>query len=127
MGFTQNDMALMLGVSKRTVENRFAEFNLTRIERFSDIDDGSLDVYTKRIIAHFPRSGTVSDLSLDFAVHRTPVRKASRCLSGVKILILFRDEDYRRRACVTRNQGSKKKNTRFDQESRSGWEETKNN
>lgn len=51
-------MALMLGVSKRTVENRFAEFNMTRIERYSDIDDSSLDVYTKHIITLFPRSGT---------------------------------------------------------------------
>ena len=59
IGFTQNDMALMLGVSKRTVENRFAEFNMTRIDRYSDIDDSSLDVYTKHIITLFPRSGTV--------------------------------------------------------------------
>ena len=59
IGFTQNDIALMLGVSKRTVENRFAEFNMTHIERYSDIDDSSLDVYTKHIITLSPRSGTV--------------------------------------------------------------------
>lgn len=57
-GFTQNDMALMLGVSKRTVENRLAEYNMTNRQRFSDIDDQSLDAYVHRIIAHFPRSGT---------------------------------------------------------------------
>ena len=59
IGFTQNDTALMLEVSKRTVENRFAEFNMTRIERYSDIDDSSHDIYTKHIIMLFPRSGTV--------------------------------------------------------------------
>ena len=57
LGFSQSDMASMLGVSKRTVENRFAEFNLTRIERFSDMDDNTLDVYIERILKYFPRSG----------------------------------------------------------------------
>ena len=61
-GFAQHDMALMLSVSKRTVENRMAEFNLTNENRFSDIDDSSLDAYTERIIGTFPRSGTVSAL-----------------------------------------------------------------
>lgn len=56
-GFTQHDMALMLGVSKRTIENRFSEFNLTNRRRFSDIDDQSLDVHVQRIVSHFPRSG----------------------------------------------------------------------
>ncbi len=50
-------MASMLGVSNRTVENRFAEFNLTRIERFSDMDDNTLDVYIERILKYFPGSG----------------------------------------------------------------------
>ena len=59
-GFTQSDMALMLGVSKRTVENRMAEFHLTNQNRFSDIDDGSLDVHTQHIIGIFPRSGNES-------------------------------------------------------------------
>ena len=56
LGFNQNDMVLMLGVSKRTVENRLAGFNLTRIERFSDMDDGTLDTYIEHI-TYFPRSG----------------------------------------------------------------------
>lgn len=56
-GFTQNEMSVMLGVSQRTVENRLAEYNMTNIQRFSNIDDGSLDVYVQRIVAHFPRSG----------------------------------------------------------------------
>ena len=50
-------MALMLGVTKRTIENRFAEFNMTNQERFSDIDDSFLDAYVERVISHFPRSG----------------------------------------------------------------------
>ncbi len=49
----------MLGVSRRTVENRTAEFNLTNANRFSDIDDNSLDAYTERIIGLFPRSGKI--------------------------------------------------------------------
>ena len=57
LGFNQNDMALMLGVSKRTIENRLAELNVTRIERFSDMDDGKLDMYIERIMTYFPRSG----------------------------------------------------------------------
>lgn len=47
----------MLGVSLRTIENRFAEYNMTNVYRYSDIDDGSLDIYVQRTVAHFPRSG----------------------------------------------------------------------
>ena len=32
-------MAQMLGVSKRTIENRMAEYALTNKSRFSDTDD----------------------------------------------------------------------------------------
>ena len=46
----------MLGVL-RTIENRFAEYNMTNVYRYSDIDDGSLDIYVQRTVAHFPRSG----------------------------------------------------------------------
>ena len=55
-------MAVMLGVSRRTVENRMAEFNLTNENRFSDVDDNSLDAYTERIIGLFPRSGSITVL-----------------------------------------------------------------
>ena len=41
----------MLGVSKRTVENRMAEYHMTNRNRYSDIDDNSLDAHTERIIA----------------------------------------------------------------------------
>jgi hypothetical protein len=47
----------MLGVSLRTVENRFVEYNMTNVYRYSDIDDDSLDVHVQHIVAHFPRSG----------------------------------------------------------------------
>ena len=59
-GFTQPDMALMLGVSKRTIENRLAEFNLTNRNRYSNIDDDLLDAHTEHIISLFPRSGMFS-------------------------------------------------------------------
>jgi hypothetical protein len=48
----------MLGVSKRTVENRMAEYQMTNRNRYSNIDDDMLDAYIERIIAHLPRSGT---------------------------------------------------------------------
>ena len=51
-------MALMLGVSKRTVENRMAEFELTNRSRYSNIDDVMLDAHVERIIAILARSGT---------------------------------------------------------------------
>lgn len=52
-------MAQMLGVSLRTIENRLAEYNMTNRNRYSDIDDGSLDAYVGRIVALFPRSGNL--------------------------------------------------------------------
>ena len=56
-GFTQRDMAKMLGVSLRTIENRLSEYNMTNSDRYSEIDDVLLDAHVERIVAHFPRSG----------------------------------------------------------------------
>ena len=50
-------MALMLGVSKRTIENRMAEYELTNKSRYSDIEDDFLDSLIQRIMTNFPRSG----------------------------------------------------------------------
>ncbi len=47
----------MLGVSKRTVENRMAEYELTNRSRYSDIDDDILDSFVKFTMDTFPRSG----------------------------------------------------------------------
>lgn len=47
----------MLGVSKRTVENRIAEYELTNRSRYSDIDDDMLDSFVKNIMVNLPRSG----------------------------------------------------------------------
>ena len=55
--FTYKDMALMLGVSKRTIENRMAEYELTNKSRYSDIEDDFLDSLIQRIMTNFPRSG----------------------------------------------------------------------
>ena len=55
--FTQDEMALMFGVSKRTVERRMAESQLTNMSRYTDIDDDMLDSFVYRIITNFPRSG----------------------------------------------------------------------
>ncbi|KAK3744044.1 hypothetical protein QZH41_011924, partial [Actinostola sp. cb2023] len=55
--FTNHDIALMLGVSKRTVENRMREYQLTNWSRYSDIDNDVLDSYVQRIQSNFPRSG----------------------------------------------------------------------
>ena len=48
---------LMLGVSKRTVENRMREYQLTNMSRYSDIEDDVLDSFVKRFLSNFPRSG----------------------------------------------------------------------
>ncbi len=55
----QQDMALMLGVSRRTVENRMAEYHMTNRTQYSNIDDDMLDAYIECIITYMPRSGTV--------------------------------------------------------------------
>ena len=47
----------MLGVSKRTVENRVAEYELTNRSRYSVIDDEMLDSFVQRIMVNLPRSG----------------------------------------------------------------------
>lgn len=47
----------MLGVSKRTVENRIAEYELTNRSSYSDIDDDMLDSFVKNIMVNLPRSG----------------------------------------------------------------------
>ena len=56
-------MALMLGVSKRTIENRMTEYALTKKSRFSEIEDDMLDSFVERIVTNFPRSGKGYDLS----------------------------------------------------------------
>ena len=50
-------MAFIRGVSKRTIENRMAEYHMTNIDRYSDIDDGMFQSFVPRIIANFQRSG----------------------------------------------------------------------
>ncbi|KAJ7379552.1 hypothetical protein OS493_015347 [Desmophyllum pertusum] len=55
--FTSQDMAHMLGVSKRTIENRMAEYELTNKSRYSDIENDFLDSFVQRIMTNFPRSG----------------------------------------------------------------------
>ncbi|XP_068689842.1 uncharacterized protein [Montipora foliosa] len=55
--FTYKDMALMLGVRQRTIENRMEEYALTNKSRFSDIEDDMLDSFIQRIMTNLPRSG----------------------------------------------------------------------
>ncbi|XP_028513042.1 uncharacterized protein LOC114574497 [Exaiptasia diaphana] len=57
--FTNKDIALMLGVSKRTIENRMREYELTNTSRYSDIHDDILDAHVQRILTNFPRSGVI--------------------------------------------------------------------
>lgn len=47
----------MLGVSKRTIENRIAEYELTNKSRYTDIGDDLLDSFVQRAMTNFPRSG----------------------------------------------------------------------
>ena len=55
--FTQQEMSQMLGVSKRTVENRMAEYALTNKSRYTDIWYDLLDSFVQRAMTNFPRSG----------------------------------------------------------------------
>ena len=55
--FSNQEMALMLGVSKRRVERRMTELHLTNRSRYTDIEDDMLDSFVQRIITNFPRSG----------------------------------------------------------------------
>ena len=55
--FTQQEMSQMLGVSKRTIENRMAEYELTNKSRYTDIGDDFLDSLVQRAMSNFPRSG----------------------------------------------------------------------
>lgn len=57
--FSNKDIALMLGVSKRTVENRMQEYKMTNISRYHNIDDDLLDAHVQRILTNFPRSGLI--------------------------------------------------------------------
>ena len=47
----------MLEVSKRTIENRMAEYELTNKTPYSDIEDDFLDSLIQLIMTNFPRSG----------------------------------------------------------------------
>ena len=55
--FTHDEMALMFGVSKRTVERRMTESQLTNMSRYTDIENDMLDSFVRRIITNFPRYG----------------------------------------------------------------------
>ena len=55
--FTNRDIALMLGVSQRTVERRMTELQLSKLSRYSNIEDDMLDSFVQRIVMNFPRSG----------------------------------------------------------------------
>lgn len=55
--FTNRDIALMLGVSQRTVERRMTELQLSNLSRYSNIEDDMLDSFVQRIVMNFPRSG----------------------------------------------------------------------
>ena len=55
--FTNRDIAVMLGVSQRTVERRVTELQLSNLCRYSNIEDDMLDSFVQRIVMNFPRSG----------------------------------------------------------------------
>lgn len=55
--FTNRDIALMLGVSQRTVERRMTELQMSNLSRYSNIEDDMLDSFVQRIVTNFPRSG----------------------------------------------------------------------
>lgn len=99
----------MLGVSLRTIENRFAEYNMTNVYRYSDIDDGSLDIYVQRTVANFPRSGeymqylNVENSPVFLSCYKKVLKKTSRnfddkCkkvfLSNNFVILTFMDHNH---------------------------------
>ena len=57
--FSWQNIALMLGVSERTVRRRRSELGMTvgQTLNYSEIDDGELDVFVQRILHYSPNSG----------------------------------------------------------------------
>ena len=80
--FKVKDMASMLGVSKRTIERRLADYNIKVRNTYSDISDSELDEMVKRIVQEYPNIGyrTVSSMMMaeGHRVQESRVRNAVR-------------------------------------------------
>ena len=57
-GFSQTDIASMLGVSQKTISRRLKDFNIVQNDiMYSKIDDDALDLSVLNIISRFPNAG----------------------------------------------------------------------
>jgi transcriptional regulator with XRE-family HTH domain len=81
-GFSQNDIAALLGVSKRTLNRRLSEMGISMSSKFSNISDEELDLEIQKIIHNFPDIGYRSVRShlcvRGFAVQKSRVLEAMR-------------------------------------------------
>ena len=115
--FTNRDIALMLGVSQRTVERRISQLQMSNMSRYSNIEDDMLDSFVQRIITNFPRSGKwalrfpfVFIVSLSF---RNPQNSTSRRTLNSSFAVLLRHENNRGLSSITRHMRSKVKVEEF--------------
>ena len=115
--FTNRDIALMLGVSQRTVERRISQLQISNMSRYSNIEDDMLDSFVQRIITNFPRSGKwalrfpfVFIVSLSF---RNPQNSTSRRTLNSSFAVLLRHENNRGLSSITRYTRSKVKVEEF--------------
>ncbi|KAJ7370540.1 hypothetical protein OS493_031825 [Desmophyllum pertusum] len=56
-GFNISDIALMLGVSVRTVQRRLSEYNISITDRYADITEEVLDNHVIEVFQMFPNCG----------------------------------------------------------------------
>ena len=119
-------MALMLGVSKRTIENRMAEYELTNKSRYSDIEDDFLDSLIQRIILHI--RNTLCPLNREFKKERQVALTSLLCDRVLEIKTLIsvdRLQNNRGLPCFARCTCAEVETKECHKESRSHRQEAK--
>ena len=80
--FSVDDIALLLGVGKRTVERRLEEFSLSVRATYTDMSNEELDAEVASILRNFPNTGykrmTGFLLSRNIRVQQQRIREAMR-------------------------------------------------
>ena len=104
--FSTRDMAAMMNVSTRTIEQHMAEFGLSIRATYSDIDDEQLDGIILELVRDFPNTGyrrmTGMLTSRGIRVQQWKMREAMRRVNpaGVMLRALELRTIHRRRYCV---------------------------
>ena len=80
--FSTTEIALLLGVGKRTVERRLEEFGLSIRATYADISNEVLDAEVSSILRNFPNTGykrmTGFLLSRNIRIQQQRIREAMR-------------------------------------------------